>query len=55
MSEHVMIQYACPRCGNDEMDELVWIDDGDRVQCQKCGREYSPDEQAARFREIING
>ena len=34
-------EYACPNCGERDMDELVWIDD-ERVQCQRCKKVYSP-------------
>ena len=27
---------ACPQCGEREHDALVWVDDGDRVECQRC-------------------
>ena len=32
---------ACPGCGEDLQDELIWTDDA-FVQCQSCGREYVP-------------
>jgi ArsR family metal-binding transcriptional regulator len=31
----------CPRCGEDDIDYLVWIDD-DRVRCESCQRVYEP-------------
>lgn len=34
-------EHACPACGEDRMDHLVWIDD-ERVQCAECGRIYRP-------------
>jgi uncharacterized OB-fold protein len=35
--------HACPRCGERDADELVWIgDDGERVECQGCGTVYEP-------------
>jgi Zn ribbon nucleic-acid-binding protein len=32
---------ACPKCGQRDMDLLVWIDD-DIVHCAICGTEYDP-------------
>ena len=32
---------ACPGCGEDLQDELIWTDD-EFVQCQTCGWEYVP-------------
>lgn len=32
---------ACPRCGERDVDRLVWIDD-DTVRCAKCGTGYQP-------------
>jgi len=32
---------ACPKCGERNVDRLVWIDD-DTVRCAKCGTEYQP-------------
>jgi hypothetical protein len=32
---------ACPRCGEDKADRLVWQDD-DVVECQTCGTRYEP-------------
>ena len=34
---------ACPRCGQDEIDSLVWIDD-DHVRCSSCGTVYDPNQ-----------
>lgn len=31
----------CPRCGEDDIDSLVWIDD-DRVRCASCDHVYEP-------------
>lgn len=33
---------ACPRCGEQRMDYLVWIEDSDMVVCQTCGFVYEP-------------
>ena len=35
---------ACPKCGQRDIDRLVWIDD-DRVECQTCGTVYKPGER----------
>jgi hypothetical protein len=32
---------ACPQCGEDLSDLLVWLDD-DRVRCFTCGTVYRP-------------
>jgi len=32
---------ACPQCGEDDIDRLVWIDD-DRVRCANCGTVFHP-------------
>ena len=32
---------ACPTCGEDNMDQLVWVDDL-TVQCNTCGERYNP-------------
>jgi len=32
---------ACPKCGERDMDRLIWIDD-DRVRCATCGHVYEP-------------
>lgn len=32
---------ACPKCGQRECDELVWIDD-EQVECQTCKTVYRP-------------
>lgn len=33
---------ACPKCGERDSDRLVWIDDGERVECQQCKTVYQP-------------
>jgi rubredoxin len=33
--------YVCPKCGENRIDYLVWIDD-DKVRCSICGTEYEP-------------
>ena len=30
----------CPRCGEDDIDQLVWDDSGTSVTCQRCGTNY---------------
>jgi uncharacterized Zn finger protein len=32
---------ACPCCGEDDMDRLIWLDD-EQVKCQSCGTVYRP-------------
>jgi len=32
---------ACPQCGEDDIDRLVWIDD-ERVRCACCGTVFHP-------------
>jgi len=39
---HVAPEVACPACGEDRTDYLVWDDDGVWVQCQTCSKTYSP-------------
>jgi DNA-directed RNA polymerase subunit RPC12/RpoP len=33
---------ACPGCGERRADELVWVDEGESVECQTCGTRYVP-------------
>ena len=33
--------FACPKCGQREMDYLVCHDDGESVACQSCGTNYT--------------
>lgn len=33
---------ACPLCGERHVDRLIWIDDGERVQCATCSTTYTP-------------
>ena len=42
--ERVAPVFACPCCGEDRMDELVWIDD-ETVECQTCTAWYDPNEE----------
>lgn len=32
---------ACPHCGEDDIDHLVWQDD-EKVRCTSCGTVYDP-------------
>ena len=38
----VPAECACPLCGEHECDVLGWIDDGERVECQRCQTVYRP-------------
>ncbi len=33
---------ACPRCSERHIDNLIWIDDGERVRCATCLNVYTP-------------
>ncbi len=33
---------ACPRCDERCIDQLVWIEDGQRVRCATCLNIYTP-------------
>jgi hypothetical protein len=35
---------TCPKCGEDDIDRLVWIDDGEKVRCESCGTVYDPNQ-----------
>jgi hypothetical protein len=37
---------ACPNCGEDHSDRLIWLDD-DRVHCFICGTVYQPGRGSA--------
>ena len=32
---------ACPQCGEDDIDRLIWVDTN-TVECQECGYYYEP-------------
>jgi len=32
---------ACPKCGERNVDNLVWQDNG-KVKCSTCGKQYTP-------------
>lgn len=36
--------FACPQCGNRDMDTLPWNEDEDTVTCGRCGHTYDPME-----------
>lgn len=38
--------FACPHCGEDHVDSLVWIND-DQVRCASCGTIYDPNQPEA--------
>jgi len=41
--DQVDASFACPECGLRDPDRLVWIgDDGEEVQCERCGTVYAP-------------
>ena len=46
-SEPVPTAFACPRCNERNMDNLVWVED-DRVECQSCGRAYDPSTSSSK-------
>jgi transcription elongation factor Elf1 len=33
--------FRCPQCGERRVDQLVWIEDGEAVECQRCGTVYT--------------
>jgi hypothetical protein len=41
-SDLVVPESACPKCGEREVDRLVWLDDM-RVECQRCKEIYEPE------------
>jgi Zn ribbon nucleic-acid-binding protein len=41
MSEKVELAFACPDCGEQETDNLQWIDEHtEEIECQRCGCRY---------------
>lgn len=38
--DSVAIEDACPRCGEVEMDQLVWNDDCETITCFTCNTSY---------------
>jgi len=41
-TELVAQHNACPQCGEDRQDWLVWDEDGETVTCGTCGCQYTP-------------
>lgn len=42
-NDPVDAEFGCPECGMRDADRLVWIgDDGEEVQCERCGTVYAP-------------
>lgn len=39
--ERVDPAFRCPRCGEDDVDQLVW-DENEMVSCANCGNIYDP-------------
>ena len=33
--------FACPNCGQRDMDQLICDDDGEHVDCKSCGMSYT--------------
>jgi len=33
--------FACPKCGQREMDNLICDDEGESIACQTCGTNYT--------------
>ena len=42
--ETVSPDNACPGCGENRVDWLVWAEDGTQVDCATCGASYDPSE-----------
>ena len=40
--DEVATKDACPKCGERNVDKLVWQDDGETVRCTTCGKQYTP-------------
>lgn len=41
-TELVDRRFACPHCGEQRMDWLVWDSEGVEVDCETCGMAYEP-------------
>ena len=39
----VLEEWGCPRCEERRADELVWLDDGETIECATCGATYTLD------------
>ncbi len=35
--------FACPNCGERQMDKLAWQHDGEYIKCATCGFCYDPE------------
>lgn len=46
MCDQVRPRFACPSCGEDHVDKLVWVDHGESVVCTFCGAHYKPAAQS---------
>ena len=42
--ERVRPGCACPQCGEDDIDALLWIDD-ENVRCDNCNHVYQPGQR----------
>jgi hypothetical protein len=42
LDDTVAAQDACPGCGEQRLDNLVWQKDGKHVKCSTCGKRYAP-------------
>jgi hypothetical protein len=42
LDDMVAKQDACPGCGEQRLDNLVWQKDGKHVKCTTCGKRYAP-------------
>ena len=45
-TELVDAAFACPKCGERDMDQLPWNEDDDTVTCGRCGHTYDPSAEA---------
>ena len=41
--DRVGIAHGCPFCLERRADELVWLDDGETIECATCGATYTLD------------
>ncbi|MEX1230841.1 MAG: hypothetical protein WEB58_11420 [Planctomycetaceae bacterium] len=42
--DNVPSDAGCPKCGERDVDQLVWLDD-ESVQCSRCRTTYRPDAE----------
>jgi hypothetical protein len=33
---------SCPSCGEDDLDRLIWDEEGENVTCEACGFSWNP-------------